>query len=155
MGKLAYLGVSLLLLLGLGACGSDKKAKTAASSPAPATPVTDTKVPGDAKAEQRAETIAAVECLRRYAKNRRGIRLYGRPAVVGTLPSRNVIVMAMYGPKGGARGGEVRILKEHPTYSAYNSPDDKILVVYVGKVSPGSPDFRAGDTCQRAAAAAG
>lgn len=154
MVKFASICLSLLVTFALGACGGSSK-KPPPAAELPAAPSAKTKVSGDAAAEQKAETIASVECLRRYAKNRKGIRLDGQPAVVGTLPTRNVIAMAMYGPKGGARAGELRVLKKHPAYSAYNSPDDKILVVFVRKVSPGSPDFAAGDTCQRAAAAAG
>ncbi len=157
MAKLAATSVSLLLALGLGACGSGKKADTAAttSTPTSSTPATKTKVSGNATPEQRAETIAAVACLSRYAKKLKGAKQYGQPAVAGLLPTRNVIVLAMYGAKGGARAGEVRILKEHPSYAAYNSPDDKILVFFARKVVPGSPDFKTGDMCQRAAAAAG
>lgn len=143
--------VAFLLGLGAGACGSDKKTTTAATSAA----TSSTSAQSSAALDQKAETAAAAGCLAHYAKRLRGIRLDGRPAVAGTLPTRNVIAMAMYGPAGGARIGELRTLKANPSYSAYNSPDDKILVVFVRKVAPGSPDFVAGDTCQRAASAAG
>jgi hypothetical protein len=155
LSKLAAIGTSLLLAMGVGACGSDKKAGTGAAPAGSGTPAPKTSVSGDASSEQRAETVGAVACLSRYAKKLKGARQYGQPAVAGLLPTRNVIVLVMYGPKGGARAGEEKILRAHPSYAAYNSPDDKILVFFARKVVPGSPDFKTGDMCQRAASAAG
>lgn len=151
MRSSASICAALCLVLGIGACGSERKTDTAPKS---ASSGSD-RAASSAKLDQKAETAAAAACLSHFAKKLSGIRLDGRPAVAATLPTRNVIAMAMYGPAGGARAGEVRTLKANPTYSAYNSPDDKILVVFVRKVRPGSPDFAAGDTCQRAASAAG
>jgi len=144
--------VLLSLASGLTACGSDKKAE---ASPAGDTAPDTSKGAGTASSAQRTETIAAVACLSRFTKRLKGAKQYGQPAVAGLLPTRNIVVLTMYGPKGGARAGEARLLKDHPNYEAYNSADDKILVFFARKVVPGSAEFKAGDTCQRQAAAAG
>lgn len=151
MRKIVVAFIAVLLASGLGACGGSDKKKTPPTA-STAQPTTTSSTPG-VSTEQKAETTVAAQCLDRFSKKIKGTQQYAKPAILGYLKSGNVVALVMYGPKGGARTGEKQIIKEHPKFDAYHSPNDKILIFYGRK--PSSGDFKIGDTCQKAAGAAG
>jgi hypothetical protein len=180
MKRLATLCLAAGLALTIAACGGSTKTVTTAATPpsTPSTPSTTTTTPptdtqgtqggqgtqgttstqqgqgsGGVSDAQRAETRAAAKCLVTKSRKIKGSQQYGKPAILGYLPSGNVVALVLYGPSGGAKAGEAQITREHPKFDAYNSPNDKILIFYGRKAD--KSDFNIGNVCQKEASAAG
>lgn len=165
MSRYASVCVALCLPLGLAACGGDKKSETSSSSPqtvtktttAPSTTPPSTtsseKSSSGLSASQDAELKAGAECMVAVSATKvKGSQQFGKPGLIGKLPSGNTFALVFYGTDKGATQGEIAIEKEHPGLIAYHSSSDKILVMFRSK--PSATDRGIGLKCIRQASEA-
>jgi hypothetical protein len=140
--------------LGFAGCGgSDKKSGTSAASSSTPVRTTGTQPAPRVGASQTAELRSAAACLLRFTRKLQGKQVLGKPAVFAVLKGGNKIALVLYGKAGGAAGDLAAVRKAQPKYSVFQSPDGQVLTFYPQK--PDRVDSHIGNTCARAAVAAG